>query len=122
EHVYLTEGTYVVILRVTDSADLIGTTSTTVTVASAGPTAAFEFLPTTPTSGQEVTFNASGSEPGTGRTITEYSWDFGDMTTVMSAIPTVKHTFATSQTFVVRLTITNSKDETDTVVKEVTVN
>ena len=48
EDVYLTEGTYVVILRVTDSADLVGTTSTTVTIASGGPTADFGFSPAAP--------------------------------------------------------------------------
>ena len=125
EHVYLTEGTYVVILRVTDSADLVGTISTTVTVGSTNPIADFVFSPTMPSSGSEVTFDASGSEAGKGRTISGYSWNFGDptsMTNTSSEGPTTTHTFAAVGTYAVRLTITNDVNETDTVVKEITVN
>ena len=120
EHVYLTEGTYVVILRVTDSADLVGTTSTTVTIASGGPTADFEFLPMMPTEDLPVTFDAGNSEAGKGRTITGYSWDFGDGN-MSSSGPQTTNTFTDPGTYVVRLTITNDFGETDTLVKEITV-
>ena len=120
EHVYLTEGTYVVILRVTDSADLVGTTSTTVTIASGGPTADFGFSPAAPDTSDNVLFDASGSEPGKGRTITGYSWSFGDGGT-STAGPSTTHTFSATGTFVVRLTVTDNVGDTDILAKEVTV-
>ena len=120
EHVYLTEGTYVVILRVTDSADLVGTTSTTVTIASGGPTADFGFSPAAPDTSDNVLFDASGSEPGKGRTITGYSWSFGDGGT-STAGPSTTHTFSATGTFAVRLTVTDNVGDTDILAKEVTV-
>ena len=40
--------------------------------------ALFQFSPQTPEVLQTVFFNASTSVPGSDRTITNYSWDFGD--------------------------------------------
>ena len=122
EHVYLTEGTYVVILRVMDSADLIGTTSTTVTVTSGGPPADFEFVPMAPVTGgggtATVSFNASGSEAGKEKTIDSYAWVFGDGSLGSGRQPT--HDFGAGS-FLVSLTVTNNQNETDVVVKEITV-
>ena len=120
-HVYETTGTFVVVLRVTDDAGQTGTVSKSITVESNNPTADFDFAPTMPTEDLPVTFDASVSEAGKGRTITGYSWDFGDGDTSSSG-PVESHTFEDPGTYLVRLTITDDVGETDTAFQEVTVS
>ena len=45
------------------------------------PTAAFTTSPANPGVNQDVFFNATGSVPAAGRTITSYDWSFGDGST-----------------------------------------
>jgi len=71
----------------------------TVAVGGVAPTAAFTFT----SSGQTFTFNASTS---TG-TIVNYFWNFGDGTTAGTSSPTIDHTYATSGTKGVTLTVTD---------------
>ena len=120
-HVYETTGTFVVVLRVTDDAGQTGTVSKSITVESNNPTADFDFAPTMPTEDLPVTFDASVSEAGKGRTITGYSWDFGDGDTSSSG-PVESHTFEDPGTYLVRLTITDDVGKTDTAFQEVTVS
>jgi PKD repeat protein len=60
---------------------------------------------TTPNVGDTVTFDASGSSVGSGRTITGYSWNFGDGTS--GSGKTTSHAFRDPGTFAVSLTITD---------------
>ena len=76
--------------------------------------------PTAPDTSDSVRFDASGSEAGKGRTITGYSWNFGDGNE-SSAGPTTSNMFTPADTYAVRLTVTDNVGDTDTVVKEVTV-
>jgi PKD repeat protein len=122
QHAFTQQGTFTVILTVTDDAGRIATSSTTVTVGTGNPTADFTFNPSAPRSGQQVTFDASPSLAAPGRTITSFSWAFGDGgsgtgRTVVHAFPTV----ATATTFNVLLTITDSAGQTSSVTKPVTV-
>jgi PKD repeat protein len=91
----------------------------------AEPIAAFSFLPSTPTTGQNVSFDGSGSSDQ-GGTITSYSWDFGDGSppdTTSGAQPP-PHVYATAGTYIVKLTVTdnNNPANTDTASQIITVS
>ena len=125
-HAYGTAGTYSVILTVRDE---IGQTNTsapqTVTVGSPpAPTANFTFSPASPGRNDQVVFDASSSTTAQGQTIVDVAWNFGDGTPVIHCPggapadcpgPTNRisaHTFATAQTFVVNLVVTDSAGRT----------
>jgi PKD repeat protein len=119
---YDTAGTYIVSLTVTDDAGNTSTATQSVTVGTSSPgglTAAFTFSPTDPTPGTVVNFNAATSTSAD--PIVSYKWDFGDGGTATSTQPTRTHPFATTGTYVVTLTIKDSKGRTATTSTEVTV-
>lgn len=63
--------------------------------------------PTSAQPNQAIQFDGSASTAPAGRTIVSYSWDFGDGTSAVTGVnPT--HTFATSGSYTVRLTVTDS--------------
>ena len=112
--VFTKAGTFVVLLTVTDDVGKKGTTSQSVTVGGTDLPVTFTFSPTSPTVGQTVFFN------GTGSNITSYAWDFGDGSTGVGATPS--HTYATAATYVVRLTVTDNDAKTATTTNNVTVS
>jgi large repetitive protein len=57
------------------------TTSTTTSTIPLSMTSRFTFSPTAPHVLQDVSFDGSGSTPGTGRRIVSYDWNFGDGST-----------------------------------------
>lgn len=79
-HVYTTAGSYRAVLTVTDNAGRVGVADALIVVGSTNPTAAYVVSPTQPRAGQTISFNASASTAGPGRTIVSYAWDFGDGT------------------------------------------
>ncbi|MDT4928025.1 MAG: hypothetical protein QOF92_892 [Pseudonocardiales bacterium] len=79
------------------------------------PTAAFTSTPT----GATVAFNGTGSSDPDG-TIAGYSWTFGDGGTSIQSAPS--HTYVTSGTYQVKLTVTDNRGGTNSVTKSVTVN
>jgi len=117
-HTYANAGTYTVTLTVTDNGGKTGSTSNTVTVAAppanVAPTAAFTSQATNLT----VAFDGSGSSDSDG-TIASYAWDFGDGGTGTGAKP--NHTYATANTYTVKLTVTDNGGLTDSITKAVTV-
>lgn len=58
---------------------------------------------------EEVSFTNTGEDAGSGQSITERLWDFGDGSTATQASAT--HTYTAAGTYTVRYTITNSCDE-----------
>src|SRR5207247_8122631 len=90
-----------------------------VTVGGSGPAATFTFAPSSPLRGQAVSFDASGSRAGTGRTITQYAWNFDDGTIAFGV--TTQHAFNNTGTFNVRLTITDDIGQTATTTQPVVV-
>ncbi len=108
-HAYTAAGNYTVQLTVTDSAGQTLSTTKSVSVSNAqAPTAQFSFVPASPVvAGVVVTFNASASTAGTGRSIVSYVWDFGDGSAPATGLnPT--HTFATGGTYSVSLTVADN--------------
>jgi PKD repeat protein len=59
-----------------------------------------------------VAFDASNSSAALGRTITSYSWTFGDNSTGTGALTT--HAYSTSGTYAVTLTVTDDVGNTGT--------
>jgi PKD repeat protein len=119
---YDTAGSYNVTLTVTDDAGNTATTTQAVTIATDSPgglAAAFTFSPTSPLEDTAVNFNASTSTSAD--PITNYKWDFGDGGTASTAAKTTAHTFDDPGTYVVTLTIRDSKGRTATTTKNVAV-
>lgn len=80
------------------------------------PSAAF----TSTTSDLTVSFDGTGSSAAAGRTITGYSWDFGDGSPEGTGA-TASHTYAAAGTYTVTLTVTDSTGKTGTVSHDVSV-
>ncbi|RLE67339.1 MAG: hypothetical protein DRJ45_09675, partial [Thermoprotei archaeon] len=74
-HRYTRKGTFTVKLTVTDDEGLKDTKEVEIQVVNVPPEASFTFGPEEPYAGQEVSFDASGSEDPDGE-IVKYSWDF----------------------------------------------
>jgi PKD repeat protein len=70
------------------------------------PTASFSFSPTSPTVGQPVTFDASGSRDPDGR-ITRYQWDFNSDGRADATGVTTAYTFSAAGSYRVTLTVTD---------------
>jgi PKD repeat protein len=78
--------------------------------------------PSSPVANTAATFNASTSTVGTGATITQYAWDFGDGgATVTSTTPAVQKIYGAAGSYLVTLTITDSLGRQATRVSTVTV-
>ena len=78
------------------------------------PTAGINYHPTGTTANQ-WTFDGSPSIAGTGSTITNYAWDFGDGTTSpTNSSPTVNHIYASEGNETVTLTVTDADGQTGT--------
>ncbi len=121
---YSRVGTYTASVTATDDLGQQGTATVPLTVGSGiiFPSPSFSISPTNPRPAQTVNFNASGITSAGGATITAYEWDFGDgSAAVTSSSPSAQHAYATEQTFVARLTVTDSQGRTATTTQNVPV-
>ncbi len=117
---FATRGTYNVKLVVTNDRGLSNQLSQAVVVAGvANPTVDFAFSPTAPGVGQQVFFDANAAQAAPGRTITRYSWAFGDGS--FGTGVTESHRFDRAGAFTVTLTVTDSAGRTGTASKSLTV-
>lgn len=82
------------------------------------PSAAFSIVPETGDAPLEVRVDGALSVVA-GGTITDYRWDFGDSGTGTG--PALTHRYLTPGTYTIRLTVTSSRGETNSVSKEVNV-
>ena len=120
-HAFTTIGNFVVTLTVTNERGLSASTTQSVAVAaSAPPTGDFVVSPVPQVAGDPVTFNASGVRAAAGRTIVNYSWNFGDNTGTASGVVVI-HIFPTAGTFVTVLTATDDAGQSVVVTKSITV-
>ncbi len=115
-------GRYTAVLTVTDDAGRTDTDDVDVFVGANGPTAAFTLSPTGPVAGQNVSFNASGSTAGPGRTIVSYAWDFGDGTTGSGQTVTKTGGYAAPGTYTVTLVVVDDQGNRGVRSKTVIVN
>ncbi|RWZ83230.1 PKD domain-containing protein [Glutamicibacter sp. HZAU] len=102
ENTYAAEGTYEVTLTVTDAQGATGTTTqeVTVQVANTAPVVMVSSVITDLT----VALDASASTDADGE-IVSYEWNFADGTTATGA--TVEHTYATTDTYLITLVVTD---------------
>lgn len=118
-HAYNILGTFVVVLTVTDSAGLTGTTSQNVTVVN-GVTADFTISRDSAPVNKEVFFDAEaskGSSTGFGgrNPIVKYIWSFGDSTSVTETTSRIeKHTYTETGTYTINLTVEDSAGRRNT--------
>ena len=105
--------TYTVTVTVSDVLGRTSSSSTQVRVLPPPPTANFSYTEETDYYGnytQIIDFNASGSSIGTQSAT--YNWDFGDSATDSTSNPTDSHTYASTGSYTVTLTITDSAGQT----------
>ncbi|KON32565.1 hypothetical protein AC477_02785, partial [miscellaneous Crenarchaeota group-1 archaeon SG8-32-1] len=119
QHAYSQDGTYVVILMVTDDFGATDTASATKTVRNLEPVAFFNDSAEDVLIGEIIFFDASGSYDPDG-TIVSYLWDFGDGTTKEGV--TVDHSYSEVGNYTVTLVITDDDGSSSSVVVEKTVN
>ena len=118
-HRFSGAGIYVVALTVTDDDGATNTITQTIQVGgsvNSAPTASFSYLPASPTIGEWVRFDGTGSTDSDG-SISSYQWSFGDGTVPVNG-PIVYHQF-TAGTYVVSLIVTDDDGATDTAVQNV---
>jgi PKD repeat protein len=121
--VYGSAGEYQVTLQVIDDEGAKAEATQTITVSSnATPSASFTYSPSSPSVGEAVTFDASGSSDPNG-SVVEYRWDFnGDGSYDASAInPTTSYSYSSSGTYDVTLKVFDGDDNTDQQTKALTV-
>jgi PKD repeat protein len=90
----------------------------------AAPTAAFSSSPSSPQTGQTVTFDGSASADSDG-TIAKYQWDLdgnGSYETDTGTTPTATKSYATPQSVDVRLRVTDNSGTTASVTHTVTIS
>lgn len=97
-HRFTEDGTYSIVLTVTDTAGRTASTGKTVTVANSLPTSSF--IPAV--SGLDVAVDASSSKDVESTTLS-YSWSFGDGTTAVGR--TAAHTYAAPGAYTVALVV-----------------
>lgn len=82
----------------------------------AGLTATLTASPSPSTVGTTVTFDAFGSTPGSGATITNQGWDFGDGSAfVDTSTPVTTNAYGAAADYTITLMVTDSNGYTDSV-------
>src|SRR5439155_1239301 len=110
-YTYQSPGNYSVIFTVTDSKGQTAGSTQTITVSQPlSLTASFTFSPSSPMTGQTVTFTASASG---GTSPYSFNWNFGDGTSGTGSV--VNHAYSTVGTFTVTSTVKDagSPQQTD---------
>src|SRR5881396_2780516 len=120
KHTYSSAGSFAVTLTVKDSGSpqQIATSQQSITVTSPPPalTASFTYNPSSPQTGQQVSFTGSASG---GTSPYSYSWSFGDGSTG-SGSP-VTHTYSSAGSYTAALTVKDSSSPQQTATSQNTV-
>jgi len=110
-HAYADNGTYTVVLKVTDNDGASATATAIKTVLNRLPVASFTESATTVYRGEVIHFNASASYDPDG-SIISYFWAFGDGTNATGMV--VDHAYTDLGTYIVILTVTDNDGATGT--------
>jgi PKD repeat protein len=108
-HAYQANGSFTVTVSVTDPAGHRASQSSTYTVLPPLPQATFTF--SVGYSGY-VYFDASGSTADASTSISRYNWDFGDGSTDMTSSSQDAHSYNSTGTYQVTLTVTDATGQT----------
>ena len=117
-HSYSDNNAYTVTLTVTDDDGATNSTSKHVTVASLGPTAAFTYSPSTPTTQQTIQFTDESNDPD--GSISSWQWSFGDGGSSTTQNPT--HQYTDDGAYTVTLKVTDDDGATDSTSHSVTIS
>ena len=122
-HTFSSTGSYNVMLTVIDNEGATDSVTKTITVTDSittnqSPTASFTANPTSGIAPLGVSFNASNSSDSDG-CIISYAWDFKDGNTGNGQ--TINHTFSSTGSYNVMLTVIDNEGATDSVTKTITV-
>jgi len=109
EHAYDDDGSYTVILTVTDDYGATATATATKYILNKPPVADFTESADIVYTGEGITFDASSSHDSDG-TIASYLWSFGDGTNATETI--VDHTYTEDGVYTVTLTVTDDDGAT----------
>jgi PKD repeat protein len=111
-HTFADNGSYPVVLTVTDKDGATTTQTLTVQVANIAPTPTGVTISSTLKEGQPTTFSASATDPGVNDTLT-YTWNFGDNTIPVTG-QNVQHTYVDNGSYTIALTVTDNNGGTTT--------
>ena len=120
---YPKSGTRTIAVRVTDDEGASGRAATQIQVQNRGPQAAIEASTTTPSSGEDVTFDASGSSDADGE-IANYEWDLdgdGSFETDTGDTAQISRSFAHSGAYTVGVRVTDDEGASGQATTQVTV-
>jgi outer membrane protein assembly factor BamB len=116
QHVWSEEGTYSIVLRVTDDDDLTDTKRKVISIGVIPPIAFFDWSPQVPQSGKIVTFDATGSyDPDGTIQLYEWDWDNDGIYDESSTNGIIQHTWFEYGDYPVTLKVTDNTDAYDTV-------
>jgi len=117
-HIYTVIGTYTVTLTVTDDQGATDTATTTIEVTNTPPDADFTYNQPSPEFCEPVYFYDASYDPDWCDSWTYY-WDFGDGESSTDMDPV--HTYDTSGTYTVTLTVTDGYGDSDSISYDITV-
>jgi PKD repeat protein len=120
-HTFQAGGSIVVTLKVTDSANTVGTSQRTISIVAPGPaTVAFSVSPVSPIAGQTATFT-SLTTPAVNHRIVSFVWTWGDGAASTTTASSIQHVYDQAKTYPVTLTVTDDLGQSATVTNAVVV-
>ena len=109
---YSTEGMFKVTLKVADNEGNIDAIQKDLIIGNLSPKADFTLSPQFISKNSSVNFDASISTAVANKSIVNYSWNFGDGTSIDTGM-TKSHTYANSGSYIVTLTVTDNFGSTN---------